>query len=625
MALSAQWLDDLRARSTLSVLVQRTVPMKRAGNEWRGCCPFHEEKTPSFYVNDSKAFYHCFGCGAHGDAIGWMIEQRGLSFIDAVKELATEAGLELPAPDPRAKEREERRAGLHDVTAAAARWFSVRLQAAEGHSARAYLQRRGVTAEQVARFEIGYAPDRKDAVATALDFARDELLEAGLLVEAEGRAPYDRFRDRLVFPIHDARARVIGFGGRTLSDGTPKYLNSPETPLFDKGRTLFNLHRAAPAARTAGRMLVVEGYMDVIALAGVGLDEAVAPLGTALTEAQLELLWRHTDVPVLCFDGDAAGERAAVRAAERALPLLKGGRSLAFVTLPDGQDPDDLVRGGGRAALDALVAMAEPLVARLYRAARGPDAPTGPEAKAAVRERLDALAATIADRELSRDFARALRDRLYEEGRAQWAARDQARATARTGPRRAGARPAPAGPASPEVRALGTSEAHAPLVRAVLTGLCRRPEWLAELAEPLARLPVEAVALRDLRDALVRSALSDSALDLSTLHPICAAAGVDPVGDRQAGTDGLAFSWLHKRGDAGLARLHMRAVVTALADLPGDERAMVALTADLASAEGDRFAALVDEQAALRDRIARARTELNELARGDDARAAATG
>ena len=442
MALSAHWLDELRAHTTLSVLVQRQVPMKRAGNEWRGCCPFHEEKTPSFYVNDSKAFYHCFGCGAHGDAISWMVEQRGLSFIDAVRELATEAGLEMPAPDPRTREREERRAGLHDVTQAAARWFSARLAGAEGAAARAYLERRGVAPAQAAAFAIGYAPDRRDAIAGALPVPPGQLIEAGLLIEAEGRAPYDRFRDRLIIPIHDARARVIGFGGRTLSDGTPKYLNSPETPLFDKGRILFNLHRAAPPARAAGRMLVVEGYMDVIALAGAGIEEAVAPLGTALTEAQLELLWRHTDVPVLCFDGDAAGERAAVRAAERALPLLKGGRSLAFVTLPAGQDPDDLVRGGGRAALDALVATAEPLVARLYRAARGPQAPGhGPEAKAAVRERLDALAATIADRELSRDFARALRDRLYEEGRAAWMARGQARGQARgadvgTGPNR---------------------------------------------------------------------------------------------------------------------------------------------------------------------------------------------
>ncbi len=619
MALSAQWLDELRARTTLSTLVQRTVPMKRAGNEWRGCCPFHEEKTPSFYVNDAKAFYHCFGCGAHGDAIGWMIDQRGLAFIDAVKELAGEAGLELPAPDPRAQEREERRAGLHDVTAAAARWFSARLAGAEGAAARAYLDRRGVAAEQVAAFAIGFAPDRRDAIAGALPFPPEQLTEAGLLVEAEGRAPYDRFRDRLVIPIHDARARVIAFGGRTLSDGTPKYLNSPETPLFDKGRTLFNLHRAAPAARAAGRMLVVEGYMDVIALAGAGVEEAVAPLGTALTEAQLELLWRHTDVPVLCFDGDAAGERAAVRAAERGLPLLKGGRSLAFVTLPAGQDPDDLVRAGGRAALDALVAGAEPMADRLYRAARGPAPPASPEERAAVRTRLDALAATIADRELARDYGRALRDRLFQEGRAQWQARSPGRG-ARDDSRRAAAQPP-----SARVRAMAAGDGGTPLARAVLAGLVRRPALLAEVAEPLTRLELAPGPLAELRDALVRAAFADAQLDLTPLHPICATAGVNPVGDRHAGNDGLAFSWLGADGGSEAAAGHLVAAVHAMADLPREERALASVTAELGTAEGDRFAALLAEQASLRDRIARARDELNELARGEDGPAATTG
>ena len=617
MALSAQWLDELRARTTLSTLVQRTVPMKRAGNEWRGCCPFHEEKTPSFYVNDAKAFYHCFGCGAHGDAIGWMIDQRGLQFIDAVKELAGEAGLEMPAPDPRAQERERERAGLHDVTTAAARWFSARLAAAEGSAARAYLERRGVSSEQAAAFAIGFAPDRRDAIAGALPFPPGQLTEAGLLVEAEGRANYDRFRDRLIIPIHDARARVIGFGGRTLSDGAPKYLNSPETPLFDKGRTLFNLHRAAPAARAAGRMLVVEGYMDVIALAGVGVEEAVAPLGTALTESQLELLWRHVDVPVLCFDGDAAGERAAARAAERALPLLKGGRSLAFVTLPPGQDPDDLVRSAGRAALDALVAGAEPMADRLYRAARGPTPPASPEETAAVRARLDALAATIPDRELARDYGRALRDRLFQEGRAQWQAR-AARGRGRSDPRSAAPQPP-----SARARTMAIAESGTPLVRAVLAGLMRRPALLPDLAEPLARLELAPGPIAELRDALVREAFAGPRLDLTTLRPICARAGVDPVGDRQSGNDGLAFSWLGTDGGSGPAVRQLSAAVHALADLPREERALASVTAELGAADGDRFIALFAEQAALRDRIARARDELNELAWGDDGLTAA--
>ncbi len=617
MALSPQWLDELRARTTLSTLVGRTVPMKRAGNEWRGCCPFHEEKTPSFYVNDAKAFYHCFGCGAHGDAIGWMIDQRGLAFIDAVKELASEAGLEMPALDPLAKEREEERAELHDVTTAAARWFCARLQAAEGATARGYLLRRGVSDEQVAAFEVGFAPDRRDGVTAALPFSPEQLTQVGLLVEAEGRANYDRFRDRLIIPIHDARGRVIGFGGRTLSDGTPKYLNSPETPLFDKGRTLFNLHRAAPAARAAGRLLVVEGYLDVIALAGAGVAEVVAPLGTAVTEAQLELLWRHVDVPILCFDGDAAGERAAARAAERALPLLKGGRSLAFVTLPDGMDPDDVVKRGGGAALEHLLAGAEAMVDRLYRAARGTTPLRSPEAKAAVRAKLDSLAALVTDRDLARDYGRALRDRLYQEGRAAWSERRTPASTAkRTGVPEVG----------PSATARGVSAAaDVALLRSVLAGLCQRLGRLGELAEPLARLPTPPGPLTTLRDRLVAAAWSDSELDLSSLEPICADAGVELMGKRSLHATGLAFSWLRKGVDEELGVRDLTRATRIVTDLARDEHALGDVTERLLRTEGDEFDALHREQDELLRRVCRARDDLNEFAAGGDLASAATG
>ena len=608
---------------TLSTLVAQTVPLKRAGNEHKGCCPFHEEKTPSFYVNDAKAFYHCFGCGAHGDAMGWMIDQRGLSFIDAVKELADAAGLEMPAPDPRARERQEERAGLHDVTAAASRWFSARLQSAEGAEARGYLDRRGVSAEQVAAFAIGYAPGRRDALAGALDQPAERLLEAGLLGTGEDGRRYERFRDRLIIPIHDARGRVIAFGGRALGDATPKYLNSPDTPLFDKGRTLFNLHRAAPAARRAGRLLVVEGYMDVIGLARAGIEEAVAPLGTALTEAQLEMLWLQVDVPVLCFDGDAAGERAAVRAAERALPLLKGGRSLAFVTLPSGQDPDDLVRAGGRAAMDALIERAEPMADRLYRAARGTAPLRSPEDKAAVRARLDALAATVADRELARDYGRALRDKLFQEGRAEWAARSTGRGP--DGRRVGSANVRPTAPASLKAVQSTTVAAHAPLIRALLAGLCRRPDCLRALAEPLSRLPTPPGPLSVLRDRLVTAAWRDSALDLASLLPICADAGFDPTVERQGGADGLAFGWMDPACTADRAAGQLAAVLRALTDLSEDEQALATVTAELAVADDDRLATLIAEQADRRERVRRASDELNEWALGDTAAASAMG
>ena len=294
MALSPEWLDQLRTRITLSALVRRTVKLQRAGNEWKACCPFHDEKTPSFYVNDGKGFYHCFGCSAHGDAIRWLTDQRGLPFMDAVKELASEAGMELPALEPHQAQRAEQRAGLHEVMQGAQDWFAANLASAAGAEARGYLERRGLDARTIARFGFGWAPDRRGALKEALGhFGEPLLIEAGLLIALDdepgapaNREPYDRFRGRVMLPIHDARSRPIAFGGRILDPASkaPKYLNSPDTPLFDKGRTLYNLHRAGPATRKSARIVVVEGYMDVIALAHAGIEEAVAPMGTALTE-----------------------------------------------------------------------------------------------------------------------------------------------------------------------------------------------------------------------------------------------------------------------------------------------------------------------------------------------------
>ncbi|MFN3389101.1 MAG: DNA primase, partial [Allosphingosinicella sp.] len=285
MTLSPQFLDELRARTTLSTLVGRTLKLQKAGREFKACCPFHKEKTPSFYVNDEKGFYHCFGCSAHGDAIRWLTDARGLPFMDAVKELADAAGMDVPAPDPRAQAKAERALGLYDVTRAAQSWFEEQLEGIEGAEARAYLTRRGVSDATRRRFGFGYAPDGRGKLrATLRDLGDDKLVEAGLLIAPDdGREPYDRFRGRLMFPIRDQRGRVLGFSGRILGDGEPKYLNSPDTPLFDKGRTLFNIDKAAPAAREARRVIVVEGQMDAIALDQAGIAEAVAPLGTALT------------------------------------------------------------------------------------------------------------------------------------------------------------------------------------------------------------------------------------------------------------------------------------------------------------------------------------------------------
>lgn len=271
MSLTPQFLDELRARTSLSALIGKTVKLQKAGREYKGCCPFHNEKTPSFYVNDDKGFYHCFGCSAHGDAIRWMTDQRGLPFIDAVKELAQVAGLEMPAQDRRAAQKAERAKGLHDAMADAANWFSEQLGGLSGGDARALLERRRVTPETARAFGLGFAPDSRGKLKAALaDYGDPALIECGLLIKVDGKDPYDRFRGRLMIPIRDARGRVIAFGGRIIGEGEPKYLNSPDTPLFDKGRTLYNLDRAAAAVRKSGRVLVVEGYMDVIALAGPG-------------------------------------------------------------------------------------------------------------------------------------------------------------------------------------------------------------------------------------------------------------------------------------------------------------------------------------------------------------------
>ncbi len=413
MALSPQWLDELRGRITLSSLIGRSLRIQKAGREYKACCPFHNEKTPSFTINDEKGFYHCFGCGAHGDAIRWMTEQRGLGFMDAVKELAAEAGMEVPAPDPRAAKRAEKRNSLYDVMTAAQDFFVRQLGSIEGAKARDYLEKRCIEPETIKRFGFGFAPDNRGAIKSALqEFGEEKLIEAGLLISVEDKEPYDRFRGRLMIPIRDPRGRVIAFGGRILGDGEPKYLNSPDTPLFDKGRTLYNLDQASPASRQTGRVIVCEGYMDVIALAQVGITDAVAPLGTAVTEQQIQMLWRLTEKPLLCFDGDNAGQKAAMRAAMRALPLLKPGHSLNFVTMPEGQDPDDVVRSSGSIAFADLLEQAEPLVEKLWKAEYSAEPLLTPEDRAGLKARLGVHLSNIANSEIRRHYADAFRERF---------------------------------------------------------------------------------------------------------------------------------------------------------------------------------------------------------------------
>ena len=378
------FIQTLLSRVDIVEVVDRYVPLKKAGANYVACCPFHSEKTPSFSVSPTKQFYHCFGCGAHGTAIGFLMEHAGKTFPDAVEELARDAGLTVPRVErPGEREKREEADDLNEVLLSAARFYRGRLK--ESPHAIEYLKSRGLTGEVAARFGIGYAPDAWQGLAAAFpQYDAPALDAAGLVVTGEGGKRYDRFRDRVLFPIHDSRGRVIGFGGRVLGAGEPKYLNSPETPVFSKGRELYGLFLARNAIRDAGRVVVVEGYMDVVALAQHGVEYVVATLGTATTPVHAQKLFRLTDSVVFCFDGDAAGRKAAWRALENTLPVLADGKDASFLFLPDGEDPDDFVRKRGRAAFEQAVAQAVPLSEFLLAELAVRHPPSSPEGRAAL-------------------------------------------------------------------------------------------------------------------------------------------------------------------------------------------------------------------------------------------------
>jgi DNA primase len=426
-----RFLDEIKSRLRLSDVIGRTVKLRRQGREYAGLSPFTKEKSPSFFVNDDKGFYHCFSSGKHGDLISFLQETERLSFPEAVERLANEAGVPMPAVDPRAVEEEKKRQGLGDWLEAAARWFEGELRRPVGQEARSYLSGRGLPESEWANFGVGFAPASRTALKdylVAKGAMPGELVEAGLLIAPEdGGAPYDRFRNRIIFPITDARGRVVSFGGRALDpEAKAKYLNGPDSPLFDKGRTLYGLFgarkilAAAPGNEPAP-LLVVEGYMDVIACQRAGIA-AVAPMGTALTEGQMEMLWRHHPEPTLCFDGDGAGQRAAGRVIERALPLLQPGRSFRFAMVEGGKDPDDVLREQGPGALKAQVARTTPFVEMMFKRELEAAQPVDtPERRTALKVALRKLAASIADK----DLGQAYREDLLARYDALWGAPDK--------------------------------------------------------------------------------------------------------------------------------------------------------------------------------------------------------
>ncbi len=409
MRFTPQILDEIRARLPVSEVVGRRVKLKKQGREWAGLSPFNAEKSPSFFVNDQKGFYHDFSSGRHGDIFKFLQETEGLSFPEAVESLASLAGVDLPKDSPEAAQAAEKRKDLYDATDAAANYFEGRLQTGEGAAARAYLAKRGLLASTQAEFRIGYAPDGREGLKTHLiakGFTEAQLIDAGLtILPDDGRASYDRFRGRLMIPIQDGKGRVVAFGGRTLlPDGKPKYLNSSENSLFHKGQMVFNAHRARPAAHDSETIVAVEGYMDAIAVFQAGFKAVVATLGTAFTEEQMTTLWRFADEPVICFDGDKAGTAAAFRAIDRILPVLKTGKSFAFAFLPAGQDPDDLIKQGGIDAFRQTLSESKPLFDVILQRESAGVIMERPDQRAILEKKLFDLLRTIQDPTLLKHY-----------------------------------------------------------------------------------------------------------------------------------------------------------------------------------------------------------------------------
>jgi DNA primase len=529
-------LEEIKARLPVSAVVGKRVRLAKAGREWKGLSPFNAEKTPSFFVNDQKGSFFDFSSGKNGDIFKFVMETEGLSFPEAVEKLASEAGVVLPRITHEAQVQEERRQGLHEVVELAARFFEAELAGERGAAARRYLSGRGLEGEARKQFRIGYGPPDRFALRdhlAAKGVSAELMMEAGLLVHGDEIAvPYDRFRDRIIFPIHDARGRVVAFGGRAMSaEVSAKYLNSPETPLFHKGRLLFNHHNARKSAHDSGQVIIVEGYVDVIAMSLAGFPQTVAPLGTALTEDQLALLWRMADEPVICLDGDKAGRKAASRAIDLALPLLEPGKSLAFALLPDGQDPDDLARSGGRAAIAEVLGSARPLADMLWTREVEAGPLDTPERRAAFERRLKEPLGQIRDETTRKHYRREMDERLaqlfasaaparaergrdggFQRGRGQGGNRRgswQAAAPWANGPLKASSQ-------LTRTRIMVRGRGEDAREAFILLALASHPDLILRCADEIAELALDGAAAERFRQALLDAAV-DGNLDEAAL------------------------------------------------------------------------------------------------------------
>jgi DNA primase len=601
-----RFLEEIKSRVRLSDVIGKSVKLKRQGREYAGLSPFSKEKTPSFFVNDDKGFWHDFSSGKHGDLIGFLQETERLSFREAVERLASEAGVALPAEDARSAEVEEKRKGLQDWLDLAAKWFEANLRRPPGKEARAYLAKRGLPEDQWARFRLGYAPADRGGLRDALvqrGAKPADLVEAGLLISPEGGGqPYDRFRDRIIFPITDGRGRLVSFGGRAMNpDDRAKYLNGPESPLFHKGRTLYGLpeaRRLIGLGDDDAALVVVEGYMDVIACQRANVA-AVAPLGTALTEEQMELLWRVRPDPVLCFDGDKAGLRAAYRVIDRALPQLKSGRSFRFALLSGGQDPDDVLREKGALVLRDQLSDTKPFVEVLFLREAEAEPLDTPERRAGLKGRLRNAASAIQDKDLAEQYREDLNrrfDALFP--REQFAPRFNPNTPWRKGG------PPPLRPPTAEGRAAAhkLSVSLDPAACAVAYAAVEDPERLDDFLEPLQAHGFGDPALDGLAKEIIRLRLDCDALDRDTLNRHLAKSGLAALLreiEKAALKSGAPF--LAPEMMLADARARWSLAFEALARLSALERALASgKTEDLLGSDPEAFRRLKGERDALK-------------------------
>ena len=527
-------LDEIRARLSVSQVVSRRVKLKRAGREFVGLSPFKQEKTPSFTVNDQKGFYHCFATGEHGDIFTFLMKTEGLSFPESVERLANEAGVPLPAPSPEAEQKTATNDRLRALTQSAAQFFQNCLNHPNASHAKAYLQQRGLTSKEIEAFQIGYAPNSKDALKNHLlqqNFQLADIILSGMAIGGPDiKVPYDRFRDRIIFPIKDLKGRIIAFGGRALDPNQPaKYLNSPETPLFHKGHQLYNAAEARSAAYQAKAIIVTEGYMDVIAMHRAGFPHTVAPLGTALTDGQMSLLWRMATEPILCFDGDQAGQKAAYRAVETALPLLKPGHSLKFTFLPDGQDPDDVLNQQGRDEMQSLLAAAKPLSEVLWQKEYQQAEWNTPERRAALEQNLLSLIDTIQDQTVKSHYTREIKSRLWRTFQSRPASGKQPRNTHWSGNPQNRTFQSKAQKYKAEKQPATHSLVNSPLMQGktqkkdnhepvLVSMLLNHPWLLEEQDEAVANLKFLTTEAETLRNAILEAHFMENSLDRSALQ-----------------------------------------------------------------------------------------------------------